>query len=601
MRNEILITGGTGFIGSRLALHLREGGVRVGVLGQGNTPAERTNRKLLEERGIQVYDVSVTDRPALAEPLRGVRVVYHLAAAQHEAGAPESHFQDVNVEGTRNVIEAALAAGADRFVHGSTIGVYGDPRGPVDEASPTAPVNVYGRTKLAGERVALEYRERIHMTVIRISEVFGPGDQRLLKLFRMVEKGRFFLIGAGRNLHHPIYISDLVRGLVKAAEDDRPSGEVLILAGRDVVDTNQMVEQVAQAVDRAPPRLRVPLLPFLAAALVMEATLPRVGITPPLHRRRLDFFRKSFSLSGDRARRALGFEAEVGFAEGARLTALWYREQGMLGRSNGLGAGHPNGTEMTTHAPLPFPARPIPELDDDALTARMEPFDSFWEAPEDIEKGYGRFGRFYASNYLAHLPADRGARILVVSCGPGYMVNLLKERGYRNVVGIDSFPDKVAWAQKRGLDCRVARAFTFLRSSGAWDAIFCEQELNHLTKEEILSFLTLCRERLAAGGRIIVHTINGSHPFVASESRAGNFDHFNSWTEYSLKQVLDYVGFRSVQLIPLNLYVFPENPANWIAWGISKLNDLFFRFQYALVGKSARIYSKKIGAVALRA
>ena len=255
---------------------------------------------------------------------------------------------------------------------------------------------------------------------------------------------------------------------------------------------------------------------------------------------------------------------------------------------------------MTTQAQLPFPRAPIRSIDDEELTARMEPFDSFWEAPDDIEKGYARFGRFYASNYLSHLPADKGSRILVVSCGPGYMVNLLVQQGYKNVVGIDSFPDKVAWAQKRGLDCRVARVFSFLRSEGPWDVVFCEQELNHLTKEEILAFLDLCLQKIRPRGKIIVHTINGAHPFVGSEARAGNFDHYNSWTEYSLKQVLDYVGFSDVRLISLNLYVFWSNPANWIAWGFSKLNDLFFRFQYALVGKSAKIYSKKIAAVGVR-
>jgi 2-polyprenyl-3-methyl-5-hydroxy-6-metoxy-1,4-benzoquinol methylase len=255
---------------------------------------------------------------------------------------------------------------------------------------------------------------------------------------------------------------------------------------------------------------------------------------------------------------------------------------------------------MTTQAQLPFPRAPIRPLEDEELTARMEPFDSFWEAPDDIEKGYARFGRFYASNYLSHLPADKASRILVVSCGPGYMVNLLVDRGYRNVIGIDSFPDKVAWAKKRGLDCRVARVFSFLRSEGSWDAIFGEQEMNHLTKDEILAFLDLCLQKIRPGGKIIVHTINGAHPFVGSESRAGNFDHYNSFTEYSLKQVLEYVGFRDVRPLPLNLYVFWNNPANWAAWAISKLNELFFRFQYALVGKSAKIYSKKIAAVGVR-
>ena len=77
------------------------------------------------------------------------------------------------------------------------------------------------------------------------------------------------------------------------------------------------------------------------------------------------------------------------------------------------------------------------------LTAKMEPFDSFWEAPENIEKGYVTFGTFYRYNYLMHFPENKTANILIISCGPGYMVNLLNEEGYKNVLGIDSIEEKI--------------------------------------------------------------------------------------------------------------------------------------------------------------
>jgi SAM-dependent methyltransferase len=96
------------------------------------------------------------------------------------------------------------------------------------------------------------------------------------------------------------------------------------------------------------------------------------------------------------------------------------------------------------------------------LSARLEPFDSYWQAPEDVEAGYSKFGAYYRANFLPHLPTDRDAAILVVSCGPGYLVKLLVDQGYRKVVGIDSDPAKVALAVKRGLDCRAQQAFPFL-------------------------------------------------------------------------------------------------------------------------------------------
>lgn len=240
-------------------------------------------------------------------------------------------------------------------------------------------------------------------------------------------------------------------------------------------------------------------------------------------------------------------------------------------------------------------------ISDSELTARFEPFDSFWEAPEDIEKGYTTFGAFYRHNYLPRVPEDRSARMLVVSCGPGYFVNLLREEGYENVVGIDSFPEKVEHARRRGLDCRVDRVFRFLRASEQpFDCIVAEQELNHLTKAEILEFLAACRDNLAEGGRIIVHSINGTSPLTGSESRAGNFDHYNSFTEYSLRQVLEHSGFREVEVYPLDLYVFWHNPLNYVAWLIDRLSTLFFRLNFILVGKSARIFSKKLGGVGVK-
>src|ERR1700733_8456207 len=158
------------------------------------------------------------------------------------------------------------------------------------------------------------------------------------------------------------------------------------------------------------------------------------------------------------------------------------------------------------------------------LAARLEPFDSDWQAPEDVDKGYRSFNAYYRANYLPQLPADRAARILVISCGPGYLVSLLKETGYTNVIGIDSDPGKVAHAKHRNLPCETAEAFPYLeaRQSQQFDVIIPEQELNHLTIDETIEFLKLCRGALRPGGRVIVYAMNGANPLVGSENIAHN-------------------------------------------------------------------------------
>src|SRR5919109_1081332 len=159
---EVLITGGTGFIGARLALRCLDKGYAVRVLGQENTVAEAENKRLIEARGAEVTLASVTQHERLYEVLRGVDLVYHLAAAQHEANVPDRRFWDVNVTGTRNLLEASVKAHVKRFVYGSTIGVYGGAgHGPIGDESPLQPDNVYGVTKLAAENLVLSFQQKI--------------------------------------------------------------------------------------------------------------------------------------------------------------------------------------------------------------------------------------------------------------------------------------------------------------------------------------------------------------------------------------------------------------------------------------------------------
>ena len=328
---KILVTGGSGFIGSRLALEARRAGHELLVAGQLNTEAERSRVKELEAAGIKVDQGPLQDAHYARRIAEGCQVVIHLAAAQHEANVPEQYFIDVNVTGTRVLLEAARQARVGRFVYGSTIGIYGESTGEtLDERSAPRPMNMYGRSKLAAEGVVKEFATEMPVSIVRISETYGPGDFRLLKLFRAVNRGRFFIIGSGRNRRQAIHVSDLIRGLMLAATHPAAVGETFVLAGEETMTTTEMVEQVARSLGRPAPRLSVPLWPFLGAAVVMEKTLAPLGIQPPLHRRRLDFFRKSFVFSTEKARRVLGYRAEVPFAQGAVETAGWYRAQGYL-------------------------------------------------------------------------------------------------------------------------------------------------------------------------------------------------------------------------------------------------------------------------------
>lgn len=328
---RIFLTGGSGFIGSRLAIMAIEAGYPVTVSTAINTDSERARCEILRAHGIQIVAATLEDAAVLAAALPGHDVIIHLAAAQHEAGAPESHFHRVNVEGTRNLLNLAVQAGVKRFVHGSTIGVYGSASdGLLSETSPLAPDNSYGRTKAEAEDVVRSFANQIEIVIIRISETYGPSDMRLLKLYRAIKRGQFITLGTGTNEHQLIHVEDLARGLLLAAQAPAAVGETIVLAGSERLTTSDIVETISRSLGRRKRLRHVPLWPFDLAARVLEKICAPLGMKPPLHRRRLDFFRKSFRFSTDKAERLLAFRATIPFIEGARMTAEWYQKTGQI-------------------------------------------------------------------------------------------------------------------------------------------------------------------------------------------------------------------------------------------------------------------------------
>jgi dihydroflavonol-4-reductase len=328
MAARVLVTGGTGFTGAHLVRTLVARGDEVRVLARSR---ERAAETLPPEAEVVVGDVA--DRAAVDRAMAGVDVVFHLAAAFRTAGIPDSRYREIHVDGTRYLLEAARGEGVRRFVHCSTIGVHGHiDRPPADETTPHRPGDIYQVTKSEGEGLALRFQQEhdFPLTVARPASIYGPGDLRLLKLFRMIAKGRFVMFGSGEVGFHTVYVEDLVRGFLLMAEDDAAIGEVFILAGERSVSLNELVRVIARALDVPTPRLRLPVAPVMAAAHVIKALCVPLRIEPPLYPRRVGFFTKHREFTIEKARRVLGYEPEVDLETGIRRTAAWYREQGLI-------------------------------------------------------------------------------------------------------------------------------------------------------------------------------------------------------------------------------------------------------------------------------
>jgi len=326
---RVLITGATGFTGGHLARALAAGGDTVSALVRAEGPASAA----LAQAGIALAVGDLRDPTALAKATEGVDIVYHIAALYRQAGLAPDVYRAVNATAVRDLIEAAARGGVKRVVHCSTVGVHGDvEHPPANEDAPLKPGDVYQETKLEGERLARETGAKtgVEVTIGRPSGIYGPGDRRLLRLFRGVARKRWMTLGSGEIYYHLTFIDDLVDGFRLCGVHPAAANRTYILAGGEVTTLNELVALVAEGAGVATPTWHVPVWPFWALGALCEAVCSPLGIEPPIYRRRVDFFTKSRAFDITRARTEIGFSPRVGLRDGIRRTLDWYRDHNWL-------------------------------------------------------------------------------------------------------------------------------------------------------------------------------------------------------------------------------------------------------------------------------
>ena len=324
---KVALTGASGYTGGRVLAALQARGDDVVVLARGD------GARRLSAAGTRVVEGDLSSASALRRLVDGVSGVVHVAAVYRTAGHPDSYYRDVNVLGTQRLAEAAAAAGVKRFVHTSTVGVHGHVRNPpADEESPMAPSDVYQETKAEGERAARAFHGRNGMAVavVRPGAIYGPGETRLLKLFKAIARGRYAVVGSGRAFYHPVYIDDLVQGFLLALDRPEAAGEPFVIAGARYVSQNELAALIARETGGRVLPFRVPAWPLQLAGTLCEAVCVPLGVDPPIYRRRVDFWVKDRAFRIDKARRLLGYEPKVDLEEGIRRTVAAYREAGWL-------------------------------------------------------------------------------------------------------------------------------------------------------------------------------------------------------------------------------------------------------------------------------
>jgi nucleoside-diphosphate-sugar epimerase len=320
-----LVTGATGFIGGRIVPALLARGYRVRVLvrdaARAALPAE-----------VERFEGDLCRPATLAGIERGVDLVVHAASLLGKWGTPEALMREVNVEGPSLLLRRFAGAPLRRFVHLSAGGVTGPlPAGAADEGYDCRPATAYERTKLEGERRVLATGLELGLPVIVVRPTFtyGPGDPHKLALFRAVRRGRYVFIGDGESVNHPVFIDDLIAGLMLAIERGRP-GEVYIVGGERPVTKRELVNTIADALGVPHPRRGIPVGLARVAAAALELAGRTFGFEPILSRSRVMMMADDFGYSIAKARRELGYEPSTGLPEGIAATVESYRREGRL-------------------------------------------------------------------------------------------------------------------------------------------------------------------------------------------------------------------------------------------------------------------------------
>lgn len=326
---KVLVTGGAGFTGKALVRRMLDAGHEVIALD--NKHGHRSDE--LSQWGAEFVLGSVTDAPLVERCMRGVEVVHHVAAAFREMNVPRSYYREVNTDGTRVVLQAAMDAGVRKFVYCSTCGVHGNvDHPPAAEDAPIQPADYYQQTKYDAEPLVLDFcRRGLKATILRPAAIFGPGDPgRFLMIFRQVVRGWFPMFGDGRTLYHPLYIGNFLDAFEIAMREDRGVGGTYLIADETYLSIENLVLAVAKAMGRSVRILHLPVWPIVALGHAVEKACAPFGIAPPIHPRRVDWYRQTRAFSIDRARRELAFAPAVSLDDGLRRAYEWYRREGMI-------------------------------------------------------------------------------------------------------------------------------------------------------------------------------------------------------------------------------------------------------------------------------
>ncbi len=327
--SKVLVTGATGYTGITLVKKLIKSGAEVKAIAR-----ESSDLSPFKDMDIEWLRGEVYDGELCRQAMNGVQYVFHVAAAFREAKSTEQDYWNVHVGSTQHLArEALIQDNFKRFVHVSTIGVHGHIANPPgDENSDFAPGDGYQRTKAEADKWISEFGKQNNLpyTIIRPCAIYGPGEKRLLKLFKMATKPYFPILGQGKCWYHLVHVEDLTGAMILAAIEEKAIGEAFIAGAREAIQLEDMIDIIANEYNKKVKIIRLPIGPFFLLADICEVVCKPFKIEPPIYRRRVAFYSKDRNFSTEKMENLLGYKPVYDNKTGIIESARWYRDNGWL-------------------------------------------------------------------------------------------------------------------------------------------------------------------------------------------------------------------------------------------------------------------------------
>lgn len=324
---KVLVTGATGFVGRHLVSQLTAEGHAVRAFVRS---VEKSD--ILKESGVEIVVGDILDRESLEKSVIGCEQVYHLAGQTSRQRITKQAMYAANVEGTRNVCQAAANAGVARLIHASSVGVYGVVKQPpADETTEARPNTAYRRSKLMAEAVVMEHSQTLAlpMVIARLSSALGAGCLSWLGLSQAIATGHFRLVGNGHNYFHVSHVSDVVAGLMLCAQTPKAEGNVYVIAGGEPIQMKDLVREIARSLNVSTKPYNLPKAPF-QLFFSLSQLIDRASHIEMRRAHQYEIFLKSRLLNIAKAQTDINYRPKISASAAIKETVEWYKSEGKL-------------------------------------------------------------------------------------------------------------------------------------------------------------------------------------------------------------------------------------------------------------------------------